>query len=72
VDLDGNSDVEDLYLTQMAFEGGGDAAGARSVRERISGLHEISIADAVVRVWLARDQAKPERRSPRHPGAPLE
>jgi hypothetical protein len=71
VDLAGNGDVEDLYLTQMAFEAGGDAKGADSVRQRIAGLHEISIADAVTRVWLARDQAKPERRSPRHPGAPL-
>jgi hypothetical protein len=71
VKLAENSDVEDLYLTQMAFDAGGDAASARAVREHIAALHEVSIADAVVRMWLERDAATPERRSPRHPAAPL-
>jgi hypothetical protein len=71
VKLAENSDVEDLYLTQMAFDAGGDPAGAKAVRERIAGLHEVSIADAVVRMWLERDAATPEHRSPRHPAAPL-
>ena len=71
VKLAENSDVEDLYLTQMAFDAGGDAASAKAVRERIAALHEVSIADAVVRMWLERDAATPERRSPRHPAAPL-
>jgi hypothetical protein len=66
-----NDDVEDLYLTQMAFDAGGDAAGAQAVRDHIASLHEVSIADAVVKMWLERDAAQPERRSPRHPAAPL-
>jgi hypothetical protein len=71
VEVGQDDDIEDLYLAQMAFEAGGDPAAARAVRERIAGLHDVSIADAVVSVWLARDGARPERRSPRHPAAPL-
>ncbi len=71
VDVAENYDVEDLYLTQMAFAFGGDAVSSANVRARIAALDEPSLAVPIIATWLRRDaqaaSGGPVLWSPRHP-----
>ncbi len=71
VDLASNDDVEDLYLTQMAFDFGGDGASAQKVRARMAALEDISLAIPIMSTWLRRDAdaaaGGPTLWTPRHP-----
>ena len=57
VNVGANTDAEDLYLTWMAFELGGDAAAGAAVRERIGHIEDVSFAVPIVKRWMASDAA---------------
>jgi hypothetical protein len=56
VGADVNDDVEDLYLTQIAFDRGGNAERAAAIRERIGQVRSPSFALPVVAMWIERDR----------------
>lgn len=69
VDVEENGDLEDLYLAKLAFEAGGDAAGAAKVRARIEGSDTVNIPAPIMRGWIKRDLQKGKRFTPRYPRA---
>lgn len=70
VNVKENGDVEDLYLTVIAFDAGGDAAAAEAVRQKIRSSGDRYLAWPIMNGWLEGDQRAGSGRprfSPRHP-----
>lgn len=64
-----NDDAEDLYLVQLALDGGGEREAAAAVRARILALGSATVMTAIIRGWIRADEAaeQPPRFSPKHP-----
>jgi hypothetical protein len=67
-----NNDVEDLYLTHMGFDFGGDAKMAAKVHDKIKNVEYVSHANAIMLMWIKREmeaKAGKKRWTPRYPTA---
>ena len=72
VNVEKNGDVEDLYLTHMGLEFGGDAKAAARVRDKIKNVHYVAHGIPIMLMWLKREvEAKSgkKRWTPRYPTA---
>ncbi len=70
VDVEENGDVEDLYLTAIALEFGGDERAAAAVRDKILHSENVYLAPPLIRSWLeyeADREHRPVRWTPRYP-----
>lgn len=69
-----DDDAEDLYLVQLAFDGGGDAASAAAVRERMRAIDSANVITPIYFGWMRSDDAAAQgalpRFSPKYPSAP--
>ncbi|MCE9577627.1 MAG: hypothetical protein K8W52_31040 [Deltaproteobacteria bacterium] len=72
VNVSADDDAEDLYLVQLALDGGGDADGAGRVRERMRALPAGNLIAPIFATWMATDHAEAPRFSPGHPTAPVD
>lgn len=64
-----DDDIEDLYLTQLAFEGAGEREAAAAVRKRMFAIQSATVLTPVFVSWMRTDEATTEQRrfSPRYP-----
>jgi hypothetical protein len=65
-----NNDIEDLYLTWVGFDYGGDAAMAKAVHERMKRIDYVYAGIPVRMRWVEYDKAAKRGRprwTPRHP-----
>lgn len=60
-----NDDLEDLYLTQVALEEGGDVAAADAVRTRMRSLESATLVVPIFMRWLRTDEAAAKGEPPR-------
>jgi hypothetical protein len=75
VNVSDDDDVEDLYITQMALDIGGDSAGAVAVRKKIERSQEVYLAVPIIASWLQSDMSSAigggHAWSPRYPRGKL-
>jgi hypothetical protein len=73
VNLTEADDLEDLYLIQLALDGGGDTAGADRVRRRMRSLQAANLLAPIVFAWMLSDESAAHgvtpRFSPKYPSA---